>query len=509
MDLAITLHESLLLVFLFSSLFYLYFKNQQSTKKPTIYGLKSYPIIGYLPHFVRNSHRFLDWMTECILQSPTRTMGFRSLGSTYGILTANPANVKHMLKLNFSNYPKGHRMTSMMEDLLGHGIFNSDGDDWKWQRKTASYEFNKRSLRNFVVDTVHFEITNRLLPILERAAEKGVKVELQDVLERFGFDSICKVAFGEDPACLTDEEGFGGSSSSEEFMAAFTEAQDLSTARFLEPFEDLWRIKKFLNIGTEKRLQKALSVVQEYSMKIIRSRMSKGMELDGRGDMLSRFASNKDLNEEVLRDVVTSFLLAGRESTSTALIWFFWQVSTRPDVEKKIQDEIKGVRTSNGITTEAFSFDDLRDMNYLHAAITESMRLYPPVPLDTVSCKEDDVMPDGTFVGKGWFVTYSAYTMGRSEDIWGMDCMEYKPERWLDENGVFKPESPYRYPVFHAGPRMCLGKEMAYLQMKSIAACVLERFQIKSLKEGTPEHILSLALRMKGGLAVQLSKRED
>lgn len=120
------------------------------------------------------------------------------------------------------------------------------------------------------------------------------------------------------------------------------------------------------------------------------------------------------------------------------------KVSTRPDIEKKILDEIKFVRTSNRITTETFSFDDLRDMNYLHAAITESMRLYPPVPLDSVSCKEDDVMPDGTFVGKGWFVTYTAYAMGRLEDIWGKDCMDIKPERWLDENGVFKPESPFR-----------------------------------------------------------------
>lgn len=115
----------------------------------------------------------------------------------------------------------------MMEDFLGHGIFNSDGEDWKWQRKTASYEFNKRSLRNFVIETVHFEITNRLLPILNRAAEKGVKVELQDVLERFAFDNICRVIIGEDPACLTEEdkEAFSGTSSSKEFMAAFSDAQ--------------------------------------------------------------------------------------------------------------------------------------------------------------------------------------------------------------------------------------------------------------------------------------------
>jgi cytochrome P450 len=102
--------------------------------------------------------------------------------------------------------------------------------------------------------------------------------------------------------------------------------QDLSSDRFLEPFDNVWRIKKLFNIGKENRLKKALSIVQEYSMNIIRSRMLKGMELDGREDMLSRFASNKDHNEIVLRDVVISFLLAGRETTSTALTWFFWLV---------------------------------------------------------------------------------------------------------------------------------------------------------------------------------------
>nr|CAD1817269.1 unnamed protein product [Ananas comosus var. bracteatus] len=116
---------------------------------------------------------------------------------------------------------------------------------------------------------------------------------------------------------------------------------------------------------------------------------------------------------------MTSFLLAGRETTSSALTWFFWITSTRPDVEKKILEEIRAVRAANPNSGETFSFDELREMHYLHAAISESMRLHPPVPVGTLLCKEDDVLPDGTFVGKGWFVTYSAYAMGRSEDVWG------------------------------------------------------------------------------------------
>ncbi|XP_078166376.1 cytochrome P450 CYP94D108-like [Carex rostrata] len=506
MNLPITL-QSLFLGLLFLFVLYIYSKNQRSTKKPTIHGLKSYPFIGHLPYIIRNSHRILDWTTEILLKSPTHTMGFSTIGC-FGIFTANLANVEHMLKLNSINYPKGEKSISRMEDFLGHGIFNSDGEVWNWQRKTASFEFNKKSMRNFVVETVQSEISNRLLPILNQAAEKGVQVDWQDVVERFTMNNSFRVITGEDLACLT-EEGCSGTSSVKDFMSAFSDAQDLSATRMLVPFEHMWRIKKFLNIGTEKRLKKTLSVVHGYTMNIIRPRMLKRMELDGRQDMLSRFASNKDHNEVVLRDVVTNFILAGHEATSAALTWIIWQVSTRPDIERKIIDEIKFVRTSNRSTSEIFNLDDLRDMNYLHAAITESMRLYPPVALTNASCKEDDVMPDGTFVGKGWFVIYSAYAMGRLEGIWGKDCMEFKPERWLNENGVFKPDSPFRYPVFHAGPRMCLGKEMAYIQMKTVVACVLERFQIRVLgKDGIPEHLLSFTLKMKGGLPILLSKRE-
>nr|CAD1817280.1 unnamed protein product [Ananas comosus var. bracteatus] len=432
-------------------------------------------------------------------------MGFRSLGQVSGIITADPASVEHMLKINFRNYPKGQRTCALLEDFLGRGIFNSDGEHWKRQRKLASHEFNTKTLRNFVVDAVQFEIQYRLLPLLKRAEERDEVVELQDVLERFAFDNVCKVAFDADPACLR-EDGFAGANS--DFMRAFGEAQFLVGWRFMDALKVTWRIKKVLNVGSERRIKEAISIVHNYASDIIRSRRER--PLDQKSDLLSRFASCDDHSEEFLRDIVISFLLAGRETTSSALTWFFWIVSTRPDVEMKIVEEIKSIRTINPNSSETFGFDELREMHYLHAAISESMRLYPPVPMDTQSCEEDDTMPDGTFVGKGWFVTYSAYAMGRLENIWGKDCEEYKPERWL-ENGVFRPESPFRYPVFHAGPRMCLGKEMAYIQMKSIVACVFERFQLVSVvkTKSTPEHVLSLTLRMKGGLPVQVTKREE
>ncbi|XP_017698038.1 cytochrome P450 94A2-like [Phoenix dactylifera] len=485
-------------------LFIFIFWYQNPAKKPTPGELQAYPLLGNLPQLLKNRHRFLEWTAEALIKNPTHTIVFQSLGQVSGIQTANPLNIEHVLKTNFKNYPKGERHIEMLEDFFGHGIFNSDGERWKLQRKAASFEFNTRSLRNFVVDTVQHEVVQRLLPLLKKASKKNETLDFQDVLERFAFDNICQVAFNEDPACLT-EEGFGNTISSR-FMKTFGEAQNLVVERFLDALDITWRIKKLLNIGSERRLKESISIINDYTTNIIRSR--KERPLDHFSDLLSRFTSNKDNTEEYLRDVVVSFLTAGRETTSSALTWFFWLLSARPDVEKKILDEVRSIRALNQKASETFSFDELREMHYLHAAISESMRLYPPVALDTLSCKEDDTMPDGTLVHKGWFVTYHAYALGRLEDVWGKDCNNYKPERWL-ENGIFQPENPFKYPVFHAGPRMCLGKEMAYIQMKSIAACVLEKFEFNVVgKDKTPEYILSLTLRMKGGLPIQVRERK-
>ncbi|KAK3165727.1 hypothetical protein QOZ80_1AG0036940 [Eleusine coracana subsp. coracana] len=515
MELSLTSSSALVLLLPFLPLlcFWLYLRHDPK-KQPHAHGLKPYPVLGTLPHFIKNQDRFLEWSTDILKRdAPRHTMSFKVLGLTGGVITANPANVEHILKTNFGNYPKGELTVSMIEDFLGHGIFNSDGDQWLWQRKAASYEFSKRSLRSFVVDAVRSEVVGRLLPMLQRAERDGRAVDVQDVLERFAFDNICRVAFDDDPACLAEEESVAATERSAEFMRAFNDAQTAVTARFMAPVKSTWRVKRFLNMEPERRMREALRTIHGYADRIVRERRERGE--DAGEDFLSRFVAAGEHSDEGLRDVVTNFLLAGRDTTSSALTWFFWLVSTRPDVEAKIVREIRTVRSASSSpddpeTSRTFSFDELREMHYLHAAITESMRLYPPVALDTHSCRDDDFLPDGTFVGKGWLMSYSAYAMARVEEIWGEDCEEFRPERWLGEDGMFRPESPFKYPVFHAGPRMCLGKEMAYIQMKSIVACVFDKFRFRFLGgEDTPGLVLSITLRMKGGLPMQVNRRTE
>jgi cytochrome P450 len=495
----LSLASSLMLCIL--SFFYFLYRKQEGRKNQhDLQMLRVYPIVGTLPHFIKNRNRFLEWSAGVMQSSPTHSLSLKVLGRRGGIFTANPLNVEHITKANFGNYPKGDH-AEVMDDFLGHGIFNSDGEQWQQQRKLASYEFNKRSHRDSVVQAVRFEVVERLLPLLEKAAAADGRLDLQDMLERFAFDNICRVAFGEDPACLTEENM--GARRSMELMHAFDVANTIVMYRFIAP-EWLWRLMRLLNVGPERQMRKALTTIHGFADKIVRERA--GVHRD---DLLSRFADSGEHSNESLRYVITNFILAGRDSSSAALTWLFWLVSTRPDVEDKILNEIRAVRASTSTRTATFSFDELREMQYIQAAITESMRLYPPVPINSRTCSHDDVLPDGTFVGKGWGVAYSAYAMGRVEDVWGKDSQEFRPERWLDDGGAFRSENPSKYPVFHAGPRMCLGKEMAYIQMKSIVACVLERFSIRYLgDEGRhPGLLLAGTLRMAGGLPMQVKER--
>ncbi|XP_062149599.1 cytochrome P450 94A2-like [Alnus glutinosa] len=481
---------------------------KQSSPPPsaTVSPPKSYPIIGSFLALLANKDRSLQWLSDILQVSPSATYVLHSGVGSRRVSTANPAVVQHILKTNFHNYVKGDFFNGTFKDFLGHGIFNVDGESWKFQRQVASHEFNTKSLRKFVETVVDTEISDRLIPILSSAAATGTVLDFQDILQRFAFDNICKIAFGFDPANLLP------SLPQTKFAQAFDESVTISSERFRTLIPLVWKIKKLLNIGSEKRLRIAVSEVQEFSRKIIREKkheLRQKASLDS-VDLLSRFLSSGHSDEKFVTDIVLSFILAGRDTTSSALTWYLWLLSKNPHVESGVLKEIKE-------KSEAPVFDEVKDMMYTHASLCESMRLYPPVAADSKEAVNDDVLPDGTVVKKGMRVTYIPYAMGRLETLWGSDWAEFKPERWLEKDEAdnshwrFVGRDAYTYPVFQAGPRICLGKEMAFLQMKRVLAGVLRRFKVvPAFEEGVePEFVPQMTSKMKGGLPVRIVERDE
>ncbi|KAI5680127.1 hypothetical protein M9H77_01354 [Catharanthus roseus] len=474
--------------------------DSNSSKIPT-----SYPFIGSYFTISANNHRRVQWTSDVVLTAPNLTFTLHRPFGNRQIFTANPSIVQHILKTNFQIYQKGEFTRNSLFDFLGDGIFNVSGDKWKFQRQLSSHEFNTKSLKKFVETVVDTELSDRLIPILADSAVNKTVIDFQDILQRFAFDNICAIAFGYDPAYLLP------SLPQAKFAVAFDDATRFSGERLNSPFPVIWKLKKLLNIGSEKQFRTAMDTVHRFAKEIVKQKKEELKEkstIDS-VDLLSRFLNSGHSDEDFVTDIVISFILAGRDTTSSALTWFFWILSKNPEVEKQILNEISEK------TSESSIYDEVKDMIYTHASLCESMRLYPPVPVDSKEAVANDVLPDGTRVKKGNRVTYHPYAMGRVKEVWGSDWAEFRPQRWLEwdsagaGNWNFVARDAYTYPVFQAGPRICLGREMAFLQMKRVVAGVLRRFRvIPAMEEGEePVFVSFLTSRMRDGFPVKIEER--
>lgn len=152
----------------------------------------------------------------------------------------------------------------------------------------------------------------------------------------------------------------------------------------------------------------------------------------------------------------------------------------------------------------------VRSTPYLEAALLETLRLHPSVPQDDREAVEADTMPDGTHIPKGASVSFSPYIAGHNPDLWGEDCREYKPTRWLKEDSqvpVRDAFNQYFFPAFSAGPRLCLGKTLAITEAKLAMIMLLEKFRFTLAEGQAVTYELTITLNVKNGLFCKIHPR--
>ncbi|KAJ0037906.1 hypothetical protein Pint_22804 [Pistacia integerrima] len=421
-------------------------------------GPKTWPLVGAAIEQLMNYDRMHDWLVNYLSQLRTVVVPMPFTTYTY---IAHPANVEHVLKTNFANYPKGETYHSYMEVLLGDGIFNVDGELWRKQRKAASFEFASKNLKDFST-RVFREYGLKLCSILSQASCQNQEADMQELLMRMTLDSICRVGFGVEIGTLA------ANLPENSFAQAFDTANIIVTLRFIDPF----RRKAEVEEARKNRTNKI------------------------KHDILTRFIElsedpDSNLTDKSLRDVVLNFVIAGRDTTATTLTWAIYMVMTHSDVAEKLYLELK-------------KFED--DQAEEEKVITETLRLYPAVPQDPKGILEDDVLPDGTKVKAGGMVTYVPYSMGRMEYNWGPDAASFKPERWL-KDGIFQNASPFKFTAFQAGPRICLGKDSAYLQMKMALAILCRFFRFSLIPDHPVKYRMMTILSMEHGLKLKVERR--
>ncbi|KAI3985431.1 hypothetical protein MKX01_033745 [Papaver californicum] len=488
------------------------------TQRLTNKGPMIWPLMGIIPSVLLNINDVFNYFAEALNQcGGTFAIRATCMDRFCGIMTVDTSSIEYILKTNFMNFHKGEAFIGLFSDVFGNGFFVADGETWKEQRLALTSVMHTswfiESSHSVIQDLVH----QKLLTLINKLVKLDKITDLQGLLLRFTSDNICLTTFGIDPGCLSIELP------DVPFIVAFEKAAELSYYRVFTP-TFIWKTMRFFNVGPEKKLKEVSRIVQKSVSEIVTNRkieLRKSGYVNDQSDILSRLIIMKDPNDkqnmkdrfsnDMLRDLCLSFILAGRDTTSVALVWFFWLIHEHPHVENIILNEIEVIISHRKCDREnineiVFTADELKKMVYLEAALSETLRLYPSVPHDIKEAREDDVLPNGTAVKKKDLIVYSMYAIGRTEAIWGKDCREFKPERWI-KNGKSVAESQFKFLAFNAGPRLCVGKQFAYIQMKMVAASILLRYSVIVIGGQTVVPKVKTTLYMKNGLLANFKPR--
>lgn len=442
------------------------------------------PLLGDTLQAVLHSSDFYDWLTRLADGFHGRPHELRVLGTPPSIYVTTPELLEDVLATQFDNFERGPFFHDLLFDVLGDGIFTVDGPAWIHQRKTASHLFTMNALREAVATSVHKHIPV-LLGVLQRSADSDQPIGLAKLINRFTIEVFAEIGFGVQLNGLDARE-------EHPFQAAIESTQRINFWRSMRPAW-YWKTLRWLNVGPERQLKKDVQVIDAMAYRTIsRSLKLSAKDLESpavpktKPHLVSLFLDNARKGEEqadptFIRDVVVNFLVAGRDTTAQAMSWFFYCLSQHPEVEIKIRKELASKLPellADAIT--APSMDQVAQLAYLEAALKETLRLYPSVPLNMKQAKRDVLLCDGTFVKVGSCIMIPSYAIGRMEHVWGPDAKQFKPERWIEpQTGKIVSVSPFKFIVFGAGPRKCLGVNLALNEMKVVACCVLSRFHLK------------------------------
>ncbi|KAJ9553960.1 LOW QUALITY PROTEIN: hypothetical protein OSB04_018005 [Centaurea solstitialis] len=489
----------LLILFSFSIFIHRRPQNHKKTVVPT-----NWPIVGMIPGVLVNIHRFHDFVTEGLIEVGGTRMVFGPCFANMDMLvTADPANIHHILSKNCSTYPKGDKYSKIFA-IFGDGIINSDGKLWEFNRKITMSIFKHPSFQSSLERITWNEVKNGLLPVLESTCERDTEVNLQDIFKRFSFDTICTLLFDNNPKSLSLNLP------DIPCLKALSYVTEAIMLRHVIP-SSLWKLLQLLRVGKEKKLDDAWKTLDQFIYKCLAQNQNEYNDINSTQHQEGKFTLFTALMREVedqidaswdrtkfLRDTSFNLLFAGMDTTSIALAWFIYILAKNPNVEDKILDEIHTHLDSK--VGERWNVKELNGMVYLHGALCESLRLFPPIPFNHKSPSQPDILPTGDKVDQNTKIIISMYSMGRMKSIWGEDCMEFKPERWILGSEGIKHEPSYKFAAFGAGPRTCVAKNMALSQLKILSATILYHYHIE-LVEGHPVlPIASMVLEMKHGL---------
>ncbi|KAL6841921.1 hypothetical protein ACP4OV_028433 [Aristida adscensionis] len=410
-------------------------------------------------------------------------------GARPNVCVADIGMVRQVLFDRTGLYPK-NLINPHIARLLGKGLLLTDGDDWKRHRKVVHPAFNMDKLKMMTVTMS--DCARSMMSEWEAQLTKGgeVEIELSSRFEELTADVISHTAFG---------------SSYTEGKQVFLAQRELQFLAFSTAFNV--QIPGFKYLPTEKNLKtrKLDKKVRGMLMDIIRNRLAAKDTAGYGNDLLGllleacspEHGETPALSMDEIIDECKTFFFAGHDTTSHLLTWSMFLLSTHPEWQDRLREEVR--RECAG---EVPTGDELNKLRLVNMFLLETLRLYGPVSLIQRRAGADLEL-GGVRVPEGAILSIPIATIHRDKEVWGEDAGEFKPERF--ENGVTRAaKHPNALLSFSSGPRSCIGQNFAMIEAKAVVAMILQRFALELSPKYVHAPMDVITLRPRHGLPMLL-----
>ncbi|KAL4954541.1 putative cytochrome P450 family protein [Aspergillus filifer] len=391
------------------------------------------------------------------------------------IVTADEDNIHAVLVSQFGDFVLGPYRCEGFKPLLGEGIFATDGPKWAHSRAMLKPQFTRDQMSNLALEEKH---VNHIFDSLAPAGEDGwtSHPDFKALFHHYTMDSAMEMLLG----VSSETAGFSTGMTGELDWERLTHCVDFSlsaiaTRLLLGPLYWVYDTSEFKDCRGEvlsfvdRCVTSALDLVKDNKYHVNKE--------NSRYILLHALAKETQDPTE-LREQMLNVLLAGRDTTAAFLGYLILMLSRHPRVYAKLRTEVLEKFGTRSRPKAEITFYTLRSLPYLQYCLNETARLYPLVPATKRFAAKDTTLPRGggadgkspIYVRKGQDVVYDTHTLHRAKRIWGHDAEGYVPERW--EGWKVGRE----YIPFSAGPRICVGQQLALMKAGYFAVRLVQRF---------------------------------
>jgi cytochrome P450 len=411
------------------------------------------------------------------------TFRFYFGGVKEAIVTINPVVIQHVLKTNSENYHKSEIQMKRMGHFLGKGLLTSHGEVWKTQRRLIQKGFERKQLD--VLSSIMQDSLADSLVDFDRQARLG-PVDIYPHLMKITFGMVGRSLFG---ARLKEED-------INLISHTISVVQEFMVRQTIQPYLNPWFAVSGELRRHEEMRARAFGILLDYIQR--RRQSAPGHDLL-QILMDARYSDGHGMSDELVLSESMQLLVAGHETSSNALSWLLYLLSSRPDCLERLRQEFDAVLGEAPLT-----YSDVPKFEFATQVIQEALRLYPPFWMVDRTALEDDRAGD-LDIPQGTTVVVFIYGAHHSPQYWETP-ETFDPERFTKANE--KLHRPFTYLPFGAGPRGCIGGNYAMLQILMILSVLLRKYDFELAPGQTIEARPMVILRPKNGIRMMFTESQ-